>query len=132
MKNVIIYHSPHCPDGIMAAAIAFRALKARGEEAELVPASYERPLEEFVLAERVSGAMVYILDFSFSPEDTDRLLAMVGPHGKVVVCDHHKTAVEKFARTCGVSTGTSRTTWSCSTRGLRRSCVRGSRHSPRQ
>lgn len=98
MKNIVIYHA-NCPDGAMAAAVVVRVIRDRsGADVELVPASYQRPLEGYVTAEKVVDGAIFIVDFSFSPEEMTKLGEMVGDEGGcVVMLDHHKSAVERFA-----------------------------------
>lgn len=96
-KSVLIFHG-NCVDGAFSAAVALRALKARGEgEPLLVPAAYQRSLENYVGVEQVRGAVVYVLDFSFPPDETFNLSCMVGEHGKVIVVDHHDRQIKKFS-----------------------------------
>jgi oligoribonuclease NrnB/cAMP/cGMP phosphodiesterase (DHH superfamily) len=86
MKPLVIYHA-HCTDGFGA---AFAAWMKFGDEAEYLPASYgkfEWP--------NVVGRDVYILDFSFSREETEGLVANAK---RMVWLDHHKTAFEMW---CG-------------------------------
>lgn len=96
----IVYHAG-CPDGAMAAAIFLR--ERGGEVRVLAPASYQKPLVEvFDIREEVdwvglSGATVYVLDFSFSLEDMEHLVRRVGDGGRVIVLDHHKSAAERYA-----------------------------------
>lgn len=82
MKPLVIYHKS-CVDGAMAAAVAYLRF---GEEADYVPASYQR---DSVSLDRAVGAEVYILDFSFPRAD---LLALADVAARVVVADHHKTS----------------------------------------
>ena len=102
MKSVVVFHA-NCPDGAFAAAVTLRALRARGESAELpllVPAGYQRPLESIVSAKDVKGKNVYIVDFSFSPEDMTILSGMV-ENGNLITLDHHKSALERFEKAWG-------------------------------
>lgn len=98
IKNLVLYHA-HCPDGAMAAAVAFRALQGN---VTLLPASYQKSLDDVIQHDVASDlskdALIYVLDFSFSPKDTDVLSRMV-PDGKVVILDHHKSAMERYKGT---------------------------------
>lgn len=100
--NTLLIHHAGCPDGLMAAAVALRAIRLRDPAADVdvLPAAYNRPLESIVSPERAaSAAAVYLLDFSLPPADLDRLAAQVPPGAKIVVLDHHKSAVERFTTT---------------------------------
>ena len=86
MKPLVVFHA-HCTDGFGA---AFAAWMKFGDEAEYLPASYGKfqwPV--------VTGRNVYILDFSFSKEETEGVMKNAN---KVVWLDHHKTAFEMW---CG-------------------------------
>jgi oligoribonuclease NrnB/cAMP/cGMP phosphodiesterase (DHH superfamily) len=99
MKTIIVYHAD-CVDGAMAAAVVYRSLKAAGHEdtdIDMVPAVYQKPMADFLTGKVITGSVVFIVDFSFSPKETADLIETVKPAGKVVVLDHHKTTIEKFA-----------------------------------
>lgn len=85
VKVAVVYHEG-CPDGWGAAWVAYRALVGRGDGVPvLVPASHggEVPdLGEF--------GTVYVVDFSFSHD----VLRELGEARRVVVLDHHQTAVD--------------------------------------
>jgi oligoribonuclease NrnB/cAMP/cGMP phosphodiesterase (DHH superfamily) len=90
MKNIVLYHD-HCADGFGAAFAAWTVL---GNDAEYIAMDYKNPVtDEFI--EKLSGNMVYILDFSFSKEITNRIIICAS---SVVWLDHHKTAFEMW---CG-------------------------------
>lgn len=77
-----IYHGG-CPDGYasaMGVSMAFSDI----EDVELIPVGYHNDPPEMAFNDRV-----YIVDFSFSPEDTR---AMAQQAASVTVYDHHKTA----------------------------------------
>lgn len=79
----VFYHSK-CYDGF-GAAWAHHLLIP--EEAEYHPVAYGYP------APNVSGKRLYIVDFSYPPEQLD---ALAGKFDSVTVLDHHKTAIEKL------------------------------------
>ena len=92
---LIIYHD-NCADGFGAAWAAYKKFGADG--AEYLPMGYNDPrvkLESKKLTFQVDIAArdVYILDFSFSPEIIDAMLAEAN---SVTWIDHHKTAFEAF------------------------------------
>ena len=97
---LIIYHDT-CADGFGAAWAAYKKFGADG--AEYLPMGYNDPrvkLEQIKFADPVldfpvpiAGRDVYILDFSFSPEIIDAMLAEAN---SVTWIDHHKTAFEAF------------------------------------
>ena len=92
---LIIYHD-NCADGFGAAWAAYKKFGADG--AEYLPMGYNDPrvkLEGKKLTFQVDIAArdVYILDFSFSPEIIDAMLAEAN---SVTWIDHHKTAFEAF------------------------------------
>lgn len=82
-KALVLYHA-NCADGFAAAYSAWEAL---GDNAEYVPVQYgDAPPD-------VTGKLVYILDFSYSP---DKVLAVAASAHYVVLLDHHKTAMEQW------------------------------------
>ena len=84
MKNLVVHHKK-CLDGLGAAWCLFRS----GEDnMEFLPALYgDKPPE-------VDGdTNVYIVDFSYSPEDTKLICDKAN---KVVLLDHHKTALDRI------------------------------------
>lgn len=83
MNPLVIYHGG-CWDGFCAAWIARRALG----ECEFVPAQYDQDPPD------VTGREVYILDFSYK---RPVMLEIMAKAKKVVVLDHHKTAVAELA-----------------------------------
>lgn len=83
MKNVILYHG-QCQDGFGSAWVANMFLK----NASFVPMMYGDKLPKF------KGKNVYILDFSFKK---DILLDMCKTANKVVLIDHHKSAMEDLS-----------------------------------
>jgi hypothetical protein len=88
--SVIVYHGG-CVDGAMAAAVALRALRARGGDPALFAARYQEPIDG--LLPIVAGKEVYVLDFCFPPRETDAIAAAAS---RVVILDHHKASRERF------------------------------------
>lgn len=80
---VCIYHRG-CNDGQVAAYIVKSLIK----RAVLISADYGDPVPELP-----NGAIVYIVDFSYQPEDLDKIANAVN---QVYVIDHHKTAIDKL------------------------------------
>lgn len=90
VKGVVIYHK-HCNDGLIAGIVAFNHLVDRGvTEIECHAANYGEGVPDI----DVKGKLVYIVDFSYPPEEL-RQLSVGALH--VVVCDHHLAAVEQFS-----------------------------------
>lgn len=90
VKGVVIYHK-HCNDGLIAGIVAFNHLVDRGvTEIECYAANYGEGVPDI----DVLGKLVYIVDFSYPPEEL-RQLSKGALH--VVVCDHHISAVEQFS-----------------------------------
>ena len=97
LKPLVIFHD-HCTDGFGA---AFAAWMKFGDEAEYVPMSYgdkrvEVVHDELIFPVEITGREVYVLDFSFSREVTEALIAQAG---KFSWLDHHKTAFEMWCET---------------------------------
>jgi hypothetical protein len=82
-ETLVIYHAD-CLDGLGAAWSAFCKL---GNHARYIPARHG---DEFPAFE--AGAVIYILDFSYPPE---QLLAAAGRAGQIILIDHHITAMEQ-------------------------------------
>lgn len=85
MKTYVLYHA-NCTDGAGSALSAYLVF---GDSAEYIPVQYgeKQPLIEV-------GAMVYIVDFSYSAEI---LLEMAERASFIQILDHHKTAKETLA-----------------------------------
>lgn len=81
--TLVIYHAD-CLDGLGAAWSAFCKL---GEHARYIPARHG---DEFPAFE--PGTTIYILDFSYSPE---QLLMAAEQAGQIILIDHHITAMEQ-------------------------------------
>jgi oligoribonuclease NrnB/cAMP/cGMP phosphodiesterase (DHH superfamily) len=82
---VVVYHGG-CVDGLFAAAVAQRALSARGFEVELYAAEHKRPLPAFPKAQHI-----VCVDFC-PPADELQDLRYFCPN--VTVIDHHDSARE--------------------------------------
>jgi hypothetical protein len=82
-ETLVIYHAD-CLDGLGAAWSAFCKL---GDYARYIPARHG---DEFPAFE--AGATIYILDFSYPPE---QLLVAAGRAGQITLIDHHITAMEQ-------------------------------------
>lgn len=80
-KPLVIYHG-NCADGFSAAWVC---RKKFGEEADYVAGVYQSPPPD------VTGRRVYLVDFSYKREV---VAAMVASAEKVILIDHHKTAIE--------------------------------------
>lgn len=84
MKAMILYHA-NCPDGFCA---AWAASLRFGDGAEYVPVQYGQDPPD------VSGADVYIVDFSYKRDVMRRIMSSAR---FVCVLDHHKTAASELA-----------------------------------
>ena len=80
--NTTIYYHADCLDGFGA---AYAAWCRYGDSALYRPMHHGDPWQP----EEVSGRDVYILDYTFAPE---QLLAMAGAAHTVTLLDHHETA----------------------------------------
>lgn len=83
-ETLVIYHAD-CLDGLGAAWSAFCKL---GNQARYIPARYGDDIPDFE-----PGAILYILDFSFSPK---LLVDASAKAGRVILIDHHMTAMEQY------------------------------------
>lgn len=85
----IFYHDDM--DGKCAAAIALHDANKRLVPCECIPMQYNRQYD----FNRIDvGEQVVIVDFSFSREDFDKILARTA---NIVWIDHHKSSIEKYA-----------------------------------
>jgi len=87
MKRLCIYHG-NCADGFTAAWIVRRAL---GPDVEFHAGFYRDPIPD------VAGKDVYIVDFSYKPEQMDEILALAN---SVTHIDHHETAIKAMECVC--------------------------------
>lgn len=85
--DCVIYHHP-CMDGTASAMCAYRYFKNTEKKIEYYPASHGRS------PPRLGGKNVLICDFSYSHET---LLDMLKIVNKLLVIDHHKTAMEALS-----------------------------------
>lgn len=94
MKHVIFAHS-HCTDGLCAASIIKRAINIclNTEDIVVIFARYGAEKKALEQAEIDDKTNVYIVDFSFSREDT---LDIAKKCKNLVILDHHITAFEKL------------------------------------
>jgi oligoribonuclease NrnB/cAMP/cGMP phosphodiesterase (DHH superfamily) len=87
----IIYHK-NCFDGFLAAWSVWMALKDQKVEATYIGANYNEP---FVVAdEKLTGAEIYIVDFSYPKEE---LLRVKNIAKSLTILDHHMTAKAQLA-----------------------------------
>ncbi|MGZ8159260.1 MAG: DHHA1 domain-containing protein [Methylobacter sp.] len=82
-ETLVIYHAD-CLDGLGAAWSAFCKL---GDQARYIPARYGDAFPDFE-----PGATLYILDFSYSPQ---QLVDASAKAGRIILIDHHMTAMEQ-------------------------------------
>jgi oligoribonuclease NrnB/cAMP/cGMP phosphodiesterase (DHH superfamily) len=88
---VICYHAP-CQDGIAA---AWAAYKRFGKRARYIPASHVRAREVAKeIADTAIGKHVFVLDFSFSPEDVELIQSSAA---SLVILDHHISAAKSLS-----------------------------------
>ena len=94
MKHVIFAHS-HCTDGLCAASIMKRAINIclNTENVVVVFVRYGEEKKALEAEEINSETDVYVVDFSFSREDT---LDIAKKCANLVILDHHITALEKL------------------------------------
>jgi len=91
MKHIVIHHGDW--DGIVAAWVCKQALqgqKVADEDIEVYGIQYNQPFEV-----SITGAVVYILDFSFPP---NVFWKMFETAARVVMLDHHQTALEAWSK----------------------------------
>lgn len=82
-ETLVIYHAD-CLDGLGAAWSAFCKF---GAQARYIPARYGDDIPDFE-----AGAVLYIVDFSYSPQ---LLVDASAKAGRIILIDHHMTAVEQ-------------------------------------
>ena len=94
MKNVIFAHS-HCTDGLCAASIMKRAINIclNTEDIVVIFVRYGEEKKALEQAEIDDKTDVYIVDFSFSRNDT---LDIAKKCKNLIILDHHITAFEKL------------------------------------
>ncbi len=82
-ETLVIYHDD-CLDGLGAAWSTFCKF---GNQARYIPARHGDAIPDFE-----PGAIIYILDFSYSPQ---LLVEISAKAGQVILIDHHMTALEQ-------------------------------------
>lgn len=91
----ILFHSydrvSHCQDGFAAAYCAWTAL---GDSAEYIPVVHNEPPPSIN-----PGDIIYLVDFSYPRTTMEQIINVAE---KVIVLDHHKTAVEQLLGIKGV------------------------------
>lgn len=90
---VVVYHGG-CVDGLFAAAVTERALKARGWQVELYAAEHKRPLPAFPHAR-------HVVCVDFCPP-ADELQDLRAGCADVLVIDHHDSARELLQHVRGM------------------------------
>ncbi len=88
--NLVLYHA-NCLDGSIAARVLLDNLSA--EHTLMAPVHYDR-IEMDKILRTCTGMRVFIVDFSFTVEQTREICAVATD---VVFLDHHKTAMDRFA-----------------------------------
>lgn len=82
VKTLVLYHK-NCQDGFVASYLACMAMDV-STDLQLVAVDYNDPIPD------LTGLRVYILDFSFKPQD---LIEAAKTAVEVVMLDHHKSAM---------------------------------------
>ncbi|HEY8097879.1 MAG TPA: DHHA1 domain-containing protein [Methylobacter sp.] len=82
-ETLVIYHAD-CLDGLGAAWSAFCKF---GDQARYIPARYGDAIPDFE-----PGAVLYIVDFSYSPQ---LMVDAAAKAGRIILIDHHMTALEQ-------------------------------------
>jgi nanoRNase/pAp phosphatase (c-di-AMP/oligoRNAs hydrolase) len=82
-ETLVIYHAD-CLDGLGAAWSAFCRF---GDQARYIPARYGDDIPDFE-----PGAVLYIVDFSYSPQ---LMVDAAAKAGRIILIDHHMTAMEQ-------------------------------------
>lgn len=97
MKNIVLYHR-NCSDGLMSATIMYGYFKAQGklDDTEFIPIQYGDPIPD------VTGANVYILDYSVDPETLISMSSVSNTAQKLVMLDHHESAINKYVDYFGI------------------------------
>lgn len=99
--SVTVFYHADCLDGFGAAYAAWRRF---GDAARYRPMHHGNPWTK----EDVDGRELYVLDFSFPP---DELLAMAALARSTTLIDHHASACEAWERRLGPAPGEARTHW---------------------
>lgn len=88
MKDLIIYHG-NCPDGWGSAWWLSKAIEGEGREVELFPGKYGKPAPEVNDEQNV-----WIVDFCYPGDELEKLAATAG---RLIILDHHQTAIGYLA-----------------------------------
>lgn len=89
---IVLYHRDN--DGLAAASVLYRVAAETNESFNAFDAQYGEPCPLFEPKRAAwTGAEVYIVDFSYPPEVLRRIATSAT---KVVVIDHHKSAIEQL------------------------------------
>lgn len=90
LPPLVVYHK-NCLDGTCAAYIAHMFFEECNITAEYMPLDYSEREQVFTIP--LAGRDVYILDFSFTPEQTLRIAQEAS---SLIWLDHHQTAIESW------------------------------------
>lgn len=88
MKNTVLYHK-NCTDGFMSAFILYKYFTNLQEETEYIAVNYNQPIPV------ITGKHIYIVDFSYSQENIDKITELYKPLS-VQILDHHDTSAESY------------------------------------
>lgn len=87
---VCLYHAD-CLDGFAAAYVVWKHFKEHKQSDITIRAcKYEDNLNKLGILELVAGRDVYIVDFSFPPEELIKICAVAR---RVILMDHHESAI---------------------------------------
>lgn len=91
IDTVVMYHKD-CNDGYIAALVMYAYLLEENllHKTQFIPVQYGHGLPDEELLE---GKTVYVLDFSFSKENTAKLADLAGT---LIMLDHHEGAVDNL------------------------------------
>lgn len=91
IDSVVLYHK-NCNDGYIAALVMYAYFSEMNllHVSKFIPVQYNQGLPDEELLE---GKTVYVLDFSFSKNDTINLAELAGT---LVMLDHHQTAIDNL------------------------------------
>lgn len=92
MKDALVIYHKNCDDGFTAAYCAWQVYKEKAEYVALGHDNRDRFIEE-MQGSFSSFEKIFILDFSFSKEHMESILAA---KSHVIWLDHHKTAIEEW------------------------------------
>lgn len=91
IDSVVLYHK-NCNDGYIAALVMYAYFSEMNllHVSKFIPVQYNQGLPDEELLE---GKTVYVLDFSFSKEDTAKLTELAS---SVIMLDHHQSAIDNL------------------------------------